>query len=888
MIYFCCEDNRRRLVRQHLVLNGIDYLEVVDREEPVQAERQRTLRIFFVKEPTADLLSGLKTITVANVRITGGVRTTGIVATQVQYDDTSGSLEVAVNQRGDFSTYTLYLVAPVTGETLPGLDPQLASVDFSFKVECPSDLDCRQVNVCPPKVHVEPELDYLAKDYTSFRQLILDRLALIAPGWRERTPADLGMTWVELLAYVGDYLSYRQDAIATEAYLGTARQRVSIRRHARLLDYPMHEGCNARVWVQVRLNGKAPDGGVVLPRNSALLELDPKKLASGTCFSTDAGVDCVLAGDATKLKQILDARTPDVFEPLHDVFLHPTHHDMKFYMWGEGRCCLPKGAVKAALAGHYPFLAPGQVLVLHEVCGPHTGDPADADPAKAHAVRLTGVNGMAADDYAAKRKVQKDKGKGLDTILPRLNDPVTGEDYTEIEWHPDDALPFPLCLSTVDENGKPLSDVSLAQGNIVLADHGRTLIPSDADHLEPEPKSNPALAPVIEANCGCGDDESPREAPARFRPLLNCSGLTHAQALPQDFESSPAARVTVQDPREALPAIRLTVKGGGDLWEPQRDLIGSDATAREFVAEIENDGRARIRFGDDVNGMRPAKGTVFYPRYRIGNGARGNVGAGAITQIFAPEFLDPQAYPKERSVLSGVNASIDRVTNPLPAWGGTEPESMEEVRQYAPQAFKVPRRCVTPEDYARRTGEHPRVQRAAATIRWTGSWHTIFLSVDPRGGGGLTGDLEKELLDWLEPYRLAGHDLEINGPIYVSLELSLLICVADGYFRSDVKAALLDAFSSRQRPDGSLGFFHPDRFTFGGPVEVSAIYATAQRLAGVRYVELVKLRRQGAESGPDVPDGGAFTPDRLEVVRLENDPSFPDHGQLNLDLQGGR
>ena len=57
-----------------------------------------------------------------------------------------------------------------------------------------------------------------------------------------------------MLAYVGDHLSYQQDAVATEAYLGTARRRVSVRRHARLVDYAMHDGCNARAWVQVQVN----------------------------------------------------------------------------------------------------------------------------------------------------------------------------------------------------------------------------------------------------------------------------------------------------------------------------------------------------------------------------------------------------------------------------------------------------------------------------------------------------------------------------------------------------------------------------------------------------------------------------------------------------------
>ena len=78
---------------------------------------------------------------------------------------------------------------------------------------------------------------------------MLDRLAITLPQWQERSPADLGVMLVELMAYAADHLSYYQDAIATEAYLGTARKRVSVRRHARLLDYLMNDGCNARVWV---------------------------------------------------------------------------------------------------------------------------------------------------------------------------------------------------------------------------------------------------------------------------------------------------------------------------------------------------------------------------------------------------------------------------------------------------------------------------------------------------------------------------------------------------------------------------------------------------------------------------------------------------------------
>ena len=42
----------------------------------------------------------------------------------------------------------------------------------------------------PPENLPAPLIDYLAKDYGSFRRLMLDRLSVIMPDWTERNPAD--------------------------------------------------------------------------------------------------------------------------------------------------------------------------------------------------------------------------------------------------------------------------------------------------------------------------------------------------------------------------------------------------------------------------------------------------------------------------------------------------------------------------------------------------------------------------------------------------------------------------------------------------------------------------------------------------------------------------
>src|SRR5439155_12882676 len=136
--------------------------------------------------------------------------------------------------------------------------------------------DCAPVDDCPPDTLAEPKLDYLARDYASFRQMLIDLVAQRNASWTERNPADLGMALLELFAYEGDRISYFQDAVANEAFLDTARQRISTKRHAKLVDYHMHDGRNAWTYVHLRATaaGSMPPGQQLLTRVSSPMRYD--------------------------------------------------------------------------------------------------------------------------------------------------------------------------------------------------------------------------------------------------------------------------------------------------------------------------------------------------------------------------------------------------------------------------------------------------------------------------------------------------------------------------------------------------------------------------------------------------------------------------------------
>jgi hypothetical protein len=179
------------------------------------------------------------------------------------------------------------------------------------------------------------------------------------------------------------------------------------------------------------------------------------------------------------------------------------------------------------------------------------------------------------------------------------------------------------------------------------------------------------------------------------------------------------------------------------------------------------------------------------------------------------------------------------------------------------------------------------VQNAAAALRWTGSWYEVLVAIDPYGQTGADETLLAEVTGYLYPFRRMGHDLRVVLSEYAPLDLALTICVKPGYLAGHVKAALLERFSNRRLPGGALGFFHPDNLTFGEGVRLSQIVAVAQAVAGVESVIVERCHRL-FESDISVLEQGILHLEPMEVVRLDNDPNFPENGKLELIMKGGR
>jgi hypothetical protein len=891
----CEVDLRRQLVRDHRDsqgrpdLNGIDYVEI--------AADQLSLRVFFLGKAPKD-------ISRKNFLITGGQRVTGIRVIDIDVCRVAGKdlddcIRVSVDRPGDFSNYTLRLIeldprGRPTDRPLRGFDRRFAQIDFSFKVGCPSDLDCLPQSACVAPPLPQPDLNYLAKDYGSFRQIILDRMSLTMPDWQERHVPDVGIALVEILAYAADHLSYYQDAVATEAYIDTARQRISVRRHARLVDYRMHEGCNARAWVFV----DTQPGSITLKKED---------VAFVAGLRTAAAVKSGLLSRDSLRRLNPEPGQNEVFEVMwpDEVKLTEAHNQINFYTWGDFDCCLPQGATSATLIDEYlpdPKPAPPppdprypykqqpqppprdkqkerkrlldlhvrDVLIFEEIISPRTGEAADIDLTHRHAVLLT--------------KVRQDV------------DLLTGQPIVEIEWAAADALPFALCISTTGSapDCERLENVSVARGNVVLVDHGRTI---GRQVLDTQKAEDLGCVPLEESEAKCCSASCAPEVallPGRFRPSLKEGPLTFSEELfaagvpspdvSEEIDEDPcpkkeisAASLLEQDKRNALPQINLTSMVPGEpialAWQPRYDLLGSGAEDNHYVVEIDNRQRAHLRFSEGELGRAPVVGEQFCATYRVGSGAAGNVGAEAISHVVL------------KGGLSGITL---KPRNPMASVGGTEPETTDEVRLFAPYAFRADlKRAITAEDYAVIAERHPRVQKAAAVLRWTGSWYEVVVAIDPKELAEAPELLLDEIECMLRPFRRIGHDVNVVAATYVPVDLELTICVDRGYLAGHVKSDLLDVFSKQVLPNGRLGFFHPDNMTFGTGLMVSRIVALARSVTGVENAIVTRLQRYREIAGRELADG-ILKIGPLEIPRLDNDPNSPENGRLVFQMMGGR
>lgn len=574
--------DRRQKLLDSTTLNGIDFVEIASAD-------QRTLRVHFLNHVA---LSG----SVSHPAITGGetVRTVAVDPIDDTSDwsaDAEGRpiLTLHTVVAGDFSNYTLVLESPL-------LDRFFSTSAFSFKATCPSDLDCEAVRpACPQETGNPPPIDYLAKDFLSFRKALLDFSALRFPEWQERSEADFGVMFLEALAGLADDLSYTQDRVAAEAALDTATQRRSIVRLARLVDYEPRPATSSTALLQFNVTGASLPAGIPVSGLSPDGQIIVFETGTGLADHSTYVVNPLWNGPAVPYDQ--------------------AHAPIRPYCWDDSQLCLESGATELWVVGHGFNFTPGLPLLI-DTQGILTTDPP-----------IREIIHIASSE------------EQLDPLF--VDGSSNPTKVTRIVWDAREKLKWAHDLSR-----------TVLAGNLIPATQGQRFTERFA--IQAAPAGDPNL-PLSVVRLG---PNSTADSPTlinlytlRHTPLVWLAPDADSSPLPEIelIETPPS------DPPFAWTWHRILLEADELETAFTLDRASYVPVTRNFdgTVSMEYDGDASdtIRFGDDVFGSIPEAGAVFQVNYRVGAGAEGNLAADSITRF------DPAKAPNILAVTNPFPAS---------------------------------------------------------------------------------------------------------------------------------------------------------------------------------------------------------------------------------------
>jgi len=270
---------------------------------------------------------------------------------------------------------------------------------------------------------------------------------------------------------------------------------------------------------------------------------------------------------------------------------------------------------------------------------------------------------------------------------------------------------------------------------------------------------------------------------------------------------------------KAIAQGSLRVRMNGEDWSEVHHYQDSGPDGLHFLPETDHLDATVISFGDGKYGAIPANGTSIEISWLETLGAEGNLGPNLVAELLDSLYLDGQRIQVS-------------VTNPVPATGGADRETLDHARRQAPAEMRALWKAITKEDYKALAEGYPGIAKAevldandCANIRY----YNVHLAIAPNGGGQPTPLLKQELARHLEERKVITVEVNLFDPIYRAIQIGAEVFAWPGedldLVRSRIESALAD-------------FFAFDRVSFGQSIHFSDIIALLDGTRGVSHVRM--------------------------------------------------
>jgi hypothetical protein len=267
------------------------------------------------------------------------------------------------------------------------------------------------------------------------------------------------------------------------------------------------------------------------------------------------------------------------------------------------------------------------------------------------------------------------------------------------------------------------------------------------------------------------------------------------------------------------------------------NFFGAAPAAQLFVTSQDESGKTHVTTGDGITGARLRSGALVTADYRVGSGAAVPA-PGALTTIRSPV------------------PNLSAVLNPVPPWGGSDPDSPSQLATLAPRSGLTFGRAVSGDDYAVVASQAPGVTQADAVWSWDPLRQRPTVTVYVNGGAGAVGSAQAALLAEMDPNR----PLVVLPAVPRLCSLRFGLLVSSSYDSATVVAAVQTALVDPLRGLFAPGTTAPGALALGQTLYRSLIEATVLAVPGALAVENLRMRVRRPPRKPLSSSGPRFNP----------------------------
>jgi len=261
-------------------------------------------------------------------------------------------------------------------------------------------------------------------------------------------------------------------------------------------------------------------------------------------------------------------------------------------------------------------------------------------------------------------------------------------------------------------------------------------------------------------------------------------------------------------------------------------IFGGGSEDISALCEFDTNPSLINKIGDFINntslGITLPPNQTMYVRYRVGGGSDTNLGPNTINKTGTVNMTVNGSDPiVNNSVLSSL-----KVNNPIPALGGKDEPSVEELRKLVRYNFSAQNRCVTLKDYQSRISLMPGefgVPFRTGVFEEQNKIKVYILGLDNNGKltNSSTSALRDNIATYLADYRMINDYVEVSNGRVVNLSFEVDVFIEKQYPQSQIMAEIISQVTS---------YMDVNKFDMGDNIYLAELMEIINNVNGVLNV----------------------------------------------------